>query len=94
MFTNSYALTKIDEDVEDGRGVRKKSARLSVMDVNSGTTKPTPSQVADIWKELTLTRWVVAMYGMLGANLVACTISTLKSCCRWGGNRAMWSLYL
>ena len=56
VFTNSYALSKIDEDVEDGKGVRKKSARLSVMDVNSGTTKPSPSQVADIWKELTLTR--------------------------------------
>jgi hypothetical protein len=58
FFANSHALMKISEDAEEDRkgGGRRKSPRLSVVDVNSGMLKPSPSQVAEIWKELTLAR--------------------------------------
>ena len=61
FFTNPHALTKVQEEADNERerkGVRRKSARLALVDANSGTTKPSPSQVADIWKELTLARYV------------------------------------
>ena len=59
-FVNSYALAGAEERSEDeGREGRRKSARLSLMDVNSrSTAKPSASKVAEIWKELTLARCV------------------------------------
>ena len=61
FFMNSHALGKVEEVDGEGEGVgggkgRRKTARLQLVDVNSGAVKPTPSQVADIWKELTLAR--------------------------------------
>ena len=60
FFANSHALKKISEDTEEERkgGGKRKSPRLSVVDVNSGMIKLSPSQVAEIWKELTLARCV------------------------------------
>lgn len=55
-------LSKVEEeeDEEDGGGVGKKGKRkvprLTLVEVNSGAGKPSPPQVAEIWKELTLTR--------------------------------------
>ena len=63
FFANSHILSKIDESTKEEMGKgggmgRRKSARLTLVDVNSGVAKPSPSQVADIWKELTLARCV------------------------------------
>ena len=61
FFANSHALIPGGRERlgEEGKGVGpRKTARLALVDVNSGTIKPSPSQVAKIWKELTLARSV------------------------------------
>jgi hypothetical protein len=56
FFGNAHALSKVEEDGGGGGKGKRKTARLTLVDTNSGAGKPSPSQVADIWKELTLTR--------------------------------------
>ena len=59
FFGNSHGLGKVEEEEEDGGGGgkgKRKTPRLTLVDTNSGVGKPSPSQVAEIWKELTLTR--------------------------------------
>ena len=58
FFANAQALSKVEErEGEEGGGKgKRKMARLTLVDINSGAGKPSPSQVAEIWKELTLTR--------------------------------------
>ena len=92
FFANSHTLTKIHEESggEGKGGWRRKSARLSVMDVNSGAIKPSPTRVAEIWKEVTLARFVcvcergVGGGGGGGRRECVCTCMCVQRWRAWG----------
>ena len=65
-ITNEYAFMRSDVG-EGGQAKRHRSSvagKLTVIDANTQGTRFSPSQVASVWKELTLARFVHLLLGL------------------------------
>ena len=56
LIANEYAFVKCSESLAK-QPRRSATNKLAVFDVNTQSTKLSPSQVAEVWKELTLARY-------------------------------------
>lgn len=62
LIANEYAFVKCSENLAK-QPRRSATNKLAVFDVNTQSTKLSPSQVAEVWKELTLARCSPLVWG-------------------------------
>lgn len=79
LIANEYAFVKCNDSLKKPR--RSAVNKLAVFDVNTQSTKLSPSQVAEVWKELTLARYSPRSVVGLGGCDVPC--SPPADCCVW-----------